>query len=151
MPPLGVFGINNDALNTAVNVLLLVLVVVWLALVFWTVMSLAGLITEGLFQLTDLIPGKLRGDIAAVHLGWNYTTILNVVALVAFGYLYYLYKNANQYGGGTDYAKDPVCGMTITTIQAANVPNPPKTAVRGRSKPNALMLPGGFHSRSLSG
>jgi RNA polymerase subunit RPABC4/transcription elongation factor Spt4 len=36
MPPLGVFGINNDALNTAVNVLLLVLVVVWLALVFWT-------------------------------------------------------------------------------------------------------------------
>ena len=36
MPPLGVFGIDNDALNTAVNVLLLVLVVVWLALVFWT-------------------------------------------------------------------------------------------------------------------
>ena len=36
MPPLGVFGINNDALNTAVNVLLLVLIVVWLALVFWT-------------------------------------------------------------------------------------------------------------------
>ena len=32
----GVFGINNDALNTAVNVLLLVLVVVWFALVFWT-------------------------------------------------------------------------------------------------------------------
>ncbi len=31
-----VFGINNDALNTAVNVLLLVLVVVWAALVFWT-------------------------------------------------------------------------------------------------------------------
>src|SRR5690242_1768912 len=36
MTPLGVFGINNDALNTAVNVLLLVLVVVWAALVFWT-------------------------------------------------------------------------------------------------------------------
>jgi hypothetical protein len=31
-----VFGINNDALNTAVNVLLLVLVVVWAALIFWT-------------------------------------------------------------------------------------------------------------------
>jgi hypothetical protein len=36
MLPLGVFGIDNDALNTAVNVLILVLVVVWLALVFWT-------------------------------------------------------------------------------------------------------------------
>ena len=32
----GVFGIDNDALNTAVNVLILVLIVVWFALVFWT-------------------------------------------------------------------------------------------------------------------
>ena len=36
MQTLAVFGINNDALNTAVNVLLLVLVVVWAALIFWT-------------------------------------------------------------------------------------------------------------------
>ena len=32
----GVFGINNDALSTAVNVLILVLIVIWAALVFWT-------------------------------------------------------------------------------------------------------------------
>src|SRR6187455_1630296 len=32
----GVFGIDNDALNTAVNVLILVLIVVWIALIFWT-------------------------------------------------------------------------------------------------------------------
>ena len=32
----GVFGIDNDALNTAVNVLILVLIVIWAALVFWT-------------------------------------------------------------------------------------------------------------------
>jgi Double zinc ribbon len=31
-----VFGINNDALNTGVNVLILVLVVIWVALIFWT-------------------------------------------------------------------------------------------------------------------
>ena len=36
MLPLGVFGIDNDGLNTAVNVLILVLIVLWLALVFWT-------------------------------------------------------------------------------------------------------------------
>src|SRR4249919_4260753 len=36
MLTLGVFGINNDSLNTGVNVLLLVLVVVWFALIFWT-------------------------------------------------------------------------------------------------------------------
>ena len=38
-----------------------------------------------------------------------------------------------------------------TTIQAAKVPKPPNTAVSGRSKPKARMLPGGFQSRSLSG
>jgi len=36
MAALAVFGIENDALNLAVNLLLLFLVVVWLALVYWT-------------------------------------------------------------------------------------------------------------------
>jgi len=36
MPYFGIFGIENDSLNTAVNVLLLVLIVVYYALLFWT-------------------------------------------------------------------------------------------------------------------
>jgi hypothetical protein len=36
MHSLGVFGITNDSLNQAVSVLLLVLIVIWAALVFWT-------------------------------------------------------------------------------------------------------------------
>jgi hypothetical protein len=36
MGALAVFGIENDGLNLAVNLLLLFLVVVWLALVYWT-------------------------------------------------------------------------------------------------------------------
>src|ERR671939_1270051 len=36
MLPLGVFGINSDGLDTAVKLLILVLVVVWLALVYYT-------------------------------------------------------------------------------------------------------------------
>jgi RNA polymerase subunit RPABC4/transcription elongation factor Spt4 len=35
---LAVFGINNDALNLVVNMLILFLVVIYLALVFWTYM-----------------------------------------------------------------------------------------------------------------
>ncbi|MDX6199540.1 MAG: uncharacterized protein QOJ79_2691 [Actinomycetota bacterium] len=89
-----------------------------LSLVFWAVMSLAGLVTEGLFQLAGLIPSELRGDIATVHFGWNYTTVLNAVALLAFGYLYYLYKNKDRYGGGADYAKDPICGMQVRKADA---------------------------------
>lgn len=33
---IGVFGIENDSVNIAVQVLLIVLVAIWLALVFWT-------------------------------------------------------------------------------------------------------------------
>lgn len=36
MPPLALFGITNSSVSLAVNLLLLVLVVVWLALVYWT-------------------------------------------------------------------------------------------------------------------
>jgi hypothetical protein len=39
MAPPAVFGITNDGLNLAVNLLLLFLVVLWLALVFWTYMD----------------------------------------------------------------------------------------------------------------
>jgi hypothetical protein len=34
--PVAIFGITNDALNLVVNLLLLFLVVIWLALVWWT-------------------------------------------------------------------------------------------------------------------
>src|SRR3954462_4721916 len=36
MLPLGVFGIDNDGLNTAIKLLGVFAVVVWLALVYWT-------------------------------------------------------------------------------------------------------------------
>jgi hypothetical protein len=36
MSTFGVFGISNDGLNTAVNVLILILIVIWAALIFWT-------------------------------------------------------------------------------------------------------------------
>ena len=36
MAVLALFGITNDGLNLAVNLLLLFLVVIWLALVYWT-------------------------------------------------------------------------------------------------------------------
>ena len=89
-----------------------------LSLVFWAVMSIAGLLTELVFTAVGAVPTTLRGDIATSHLGLNYTTVLNVVALVAFGYLYYLYKNATRFGGGDGYAKDVICGMQVRTADA---------------------------------
>ncbi len=89
-----------------------------LSLVFWAVMSTAGLVTEGIFTALRLVPVTLRGDIATTHIGLNYTTVLNAITLVAFGYLYWLYKNAARFGGGGGYAKDPVCGMQVRTSDA---------------------------------
>jgi YHS domain-containing protein/uncharacterized membrane protein YraQ (UPF0718 family) len=89
-----------------------------LSLVFWAVMSVAGLVTEGIFTVLRLVPSTLKGDIATTHFGLNYTTILNAIALIAFGYLYYLYRNAAKFGGGDGYAKDVVCGMQIRTADA---------------------------------
>ena len=38
----------------------------------------------------------------------------------------------------------------ITTTQAAKVPRPPKTAVKGKSKPKTRTFSGGFQGRSRS-
>jgi len=54
---------------------------------------------------------------------WNYTTVLNIIALVGFAVLYWLYRNRERFGGGAGYAKDPVCGMQVETSAA------PATAV----------------------
>jgi len=54
--------------------------------------------------------------------------VLNVVALAAFGYLYYLYKNASRFGGGDGYAKDVVCGMQVRQSDA-----PARSTHQGRT------------------
>lgn len=89
-----------------------------LALVFWAVMSVAGLITEAVFRMLSLTPAHHAGRIAGTHVGLNYTTVLDILAVAAFTYLYWLYRNADRFGGGAGLAKDPVCGMQVRTADA---------------------------------
>jgi uncharacterized membrane protein YraQ (UPF0718 family) len=86
--------------------------------VFWLVMSTAGLITEELFKGFGWIPRTRPTVIAGDTLRWNYTTALDVVALVAFVVLYWLYRNRERLGGGVGYARDPVCGMQLERAHA---------------------------------
>jgi uncharacterized membrane protein YraQ (UPF0718 family)/YHS domain-containing protein len=89
--------------------------------VFWATMSLAGLATEYLFKAVGLLPAPPapgHGMVGRDVYGWNYTTVLNVLALAAFAGLYWLYRNRARFGGGAGYAKDPVCGMQVQTGQA---------------------------------
>ena len=80
---------------------------------FWIVMSIAGLITEVLFGAVGLIPQVRPLQPVPVGFQWNYTTFLNLIFLVAFGVLYWLYRNRARFGSGAQYAIDPVCGMQV--------------------------------------
>lgn len=48
-----------------------------------------------------------------VHQGlqFNYTSVLNALALLAFAVIYWLYRHRDT--SGQRYAKDPVCGMQV--------------------------------------
>jgi YHS domain-containing protein len=85
---------------------------------FWAVMSIAGLVTEGIFHAAGLIPHTRPTQIAPDRLSWNDTTYLNLVFLVVFGVLYWTYRNRERLGGGQGTALDPVCGMQVTVADA---------------------------------
>ncbi len=86
--------------------------------VFWTVMSAAGLITEGLFRLAGLVPTTRPTQVSPAHFSWDYTTYLNIIFLGLFGVLYWTYRNRDRLGGGDGYAMDPACGMQVETAHA---------------------------------
>jgi hypothetical protein len=60
MTSLGVFGINNDGVNTALNVLLLILVVVWIALIFWTFADARRRIDDPLLRELEMTAAEAR-------------------------------------------------------------------------------------------
>jgi YHS domain-containing protein len=89
-----------------------------LVALMWTVMSIAGLITEYLFQWARLVPAARPLQVVEPAFHWNYTTFLNLVFLVVFAGILYLYRNREKLGGGQGYALDPVCGMQVETAHA---------------------------------
>ena len=46
--------------------------------VFWALMSTAGLLTELLFRAAGLVPTMRPTTVAPAHFSWNYTTYLNL-------------------------------------------------------------------------
>jgi YHS domain-containing protein/uncharacterized membrane protein YraQ (UPF0718 family) len=99
-----------------------------LLVVFWAVMSLAGLATEAIFRAAGWVPKLRPTTIVAEHFSWNYTTFLNVLFVGLFALLYFAYRNRERLGGGAAYALDPVCGMQVEKTMA-----PARSAHDGRT------------------
>ena len=89
-----------------------------LSLIFWFVMSLSGLITEGIFVLISQIPNHSVRIMTTKHIGWNSTTILNVIALAVLATVYWLYKTRGSNEMENEYAQDVVCKMQVRKSDA---------------------------------
>ena len=85
---------------------------------FWALMAAAGLAVEAIFSAAGLVPTHRPTEIVATSFRWNYTSVLNVVFLLVFAFLYWLYRNRERLGGGTGYATDPICGMQVRKADA---------------------------------
>jgi hypothetical protein len=90
----------------------------WILGSFWLVMSVAGLVVEGVFSLLHLVPSTRPTQIAPERFAWDYTSVLDITFLLIFAGLYYLHRNRVRFGGGSGYAIDPVCGMQVETATA---------------------------------
>ncbi|MEI7592366.1 MAG: permease [Actinomycetes bacterium] len=89
-----------------------------LFVVFYATMAAAGLIVEVLFSILGIVPTDRSETIVTTGFRWNYTTWLNLIFLAIFAVLYWLYRNRSKFGGGEDYAIDPVCGMQVERAMA---------------------------------
>ena len=89
-----------------------------LTLVFWLVMSISGFITELIFIALDQIPEASHKMAHSNEIGLNYTTILDVFALLLIIWVYWMYRNREIEGTNQEFAKDWVCGMQVRISDA---------------------------------
>jgi hypothetical protein len=85
---------------------------------FYLVMVIAGILTEGIFKLFGGVPTRRLFKVSAAHFDWNYTTYLNMVFTVLAVTVWWLARNRTRFGGGQGYAIDPVCAMQVRVADA---------------------------------
>jgi len=89
-----------------------------LVAVFWFTMSLSGLLTEMIFSALGALP-KHHGLVAhPSHLGNNFTSWMNLIAVLVSIAVFALYKTRDK-SDSSPYAKDPICGMQVEKATAA--------------------------------
>ncbi len=89
-----------------------------LVAVFWFTMSVSGFLTEKLFNLFNVLPTHHALMLHASHIGNNFTSWMNLIALIVSMAIIFLYKTRNS-GIASAYAKDVICGMQVEKATAA--------------------------------
>jgi YHS domain-containing protein/uncharacterized membrane protein YraQ (UPF0718 family) len=87
-----------------------------LLFLFWSVMTLAGLITETVFRAAGLVPRHHLGAIGAQSITLNYTAVLNMafsLVAIALGVMHMRGRASSE-----RFAIDPVCGMQVEIAHA---------------------------------
>ena len=92
-------------------------IAVRLLAVLWATMTVAGLAVEYLFRAVGIHDPARPTTVVRTGFEWNYTTVLNIVALMGFAVVYTLYRRRDT--SDSRFAKDPVCGMQV---EIANAP-----------------------------
>ncbi len=89
---------------------------------FWLVMSVAGFTTGLLFEAIGAVPGFRPTQIAQGVFAWNYTTALDVLALLLLVGMFWWSRQPRE--SSERLAIDPICGMQVEKATA------PATVVR---------------------
>ena len=89
-----------------------------LVAVMWIAMSGAGLAVEALMHAAGGIPSQRPKLVAPEHFAWDHTTVLNIVAVMAFAALVRTARHGPDRGQKAAHAVDPVCGMQVERAQA---------------------------------
>ena len=90
-----------------------------LVLLFWTTMSISGILTERIFSFLGITPKhRALSRMSSVHAGFNATTLLNVGAFLLLVGIIYLYRTRQVGDGDSDFAIDPICGMQVRKSDA---------------------------------
>ena len=91
-----------------------------LVAVFWFTMSLSGFLTEKIFDLLGALPKHHALVAHASRIGNNFTSWMNLIALLLSIAIIGLYLTRNK-GEDSPYATDPICGMQVEKATAAAV------------------------------
>ena len=101
-------------------------------IVFWALMSTAGLLTELLFRAAGLVPTSRPVTVAPAHFSWNYTTYLNLCSWSSS-----LSCTGSTATGSVSVAATATHATLCAACRSRRHTRPPRSSTRASATPSA--------------